>query len=210
MSTPKQEYIEQWKKICREEWFKDHKATQFNGVSTSATSTVAIPVPLIYWQKPGTWNYGCHFIIHRRWLCVVGDFGEATFEWSEDITLEFLAGLDFGYFLSKCRASATGKACEEWDNKVAERNIEEYIEELNLTPPDEQSDQIKGTMEILSNVGDYSNDYELQNASKEIYDSTGDAETAGSISNMGTVPSTHVIGMFVGLQMAIQQLKEAK
>lgn len=38
-------------------------------------------------------------------------------------------------------------------------------------------------------------------------DATGDAEGASSISDMGVVPSVHAIGMFVGLQMAIAQLK---
>jgi len=95
-------------------WFKDHKAKILAGPPLDDC-----PVLIINWQNPASWNYGCRFIIHRRWLIVVGDIGEAVYEWSEDLSLDFLASLDFAYFLSKCQASPAGKNFVQWDSDKA-------------------------------------------------------------------------------------------
>lgn len=202
-NNPIKEYTEKQNIICRDEWFKDHKA---NLVSPSVEITV------INWANPKSWNYGCRFIIHRRWLCVIGDIGEATFEWSQDITIEFLASLDFGYFLSKCRASPHGKDFEQWDGDVAWKQASDYIKELKETPEDDKSsdhDKLIEALDSLQTDGSSARE-DYENAAREIYDATGDAELASMVSGWGNVPSCHAIGMFVGLQMAIAQLKEAK
>jgi len=43
---------------------------------------------------------------------------------------------------------------------------------------------------------------------QEYYNATGDAEGAGDLSSIGKVPNCRAIGHFVGLQMAIKQLKQ--
>jgi hypothetical protein len=48
-------------------------------------------------------------------LTVLGDIGEAVYEWGQDISLEFLASLDFGYFHGKCQASESGRDFDIWD-----------------------------------------------------------------------------------------------
>lgn len=183
----KHDYIEQQKRACETERFKDHKASSDHDTIIGT---------LINWQKPGTWNYGCRFIIHRRWLIVVGDIGEATFEWSEDLTLEFLAGIDFGYFLSKCRASEHGRKFEQWDAAVAYANIAGAQAIYHTHGIDE-----------LEGIDRNSCKDDYEEAARACYDRTGDAESASSIASAGLVPSVHAIGMFVGLQMAIKRLK---
>ncbi len=196
-----QNYIEAQKTICRDEWFRSHKATTIN---------LAMPIAgegIISWENPKSWNYGCRFIIHRRWLCVVGDIGEATFEWSEDLTLEFLAGIDFGYFLSKCRASPEGRKFEQWDTEVLELYRLERLAELKQRAgTDDETHEDSAELEVLENNSKCSKD-EWDSAVRDYYDATGDAEGASSLAGYGDVPSVHAIGMFVGLKMAIAQLK---
>jgi len=183
-----QQYIEQQTNDCRERWFKDHKAT----VLLNRPEVI-----IIEWRNPTSWAYACRFIIHRQWLCVVGDIGEATFQWGQDITPEFLASLDFGYFLSKCRASDSGRKFEQWDSAVAYANIAatQAIYQANSI------DELEG-VDRNSCRDDY------DRAARACYERTGDAESASSIASAGLVPSVHAIGMFVGLQMAIKQLKQ--
>lgn len=188
--TPKQQYIESQMKDCRERWFKNHKATEIIQHDKAAISV------LIGWQNPGTWSYGCRFIIHRRWLCVVGDIGEATFEWGQDLTLDYLGSIDFGYFLSKCRASSNGRTFEDWNSNVAYSNI------LST-----QAIMLQMGSDDLESIDRNSCRDDYDRAARACYDKTGDAEIASSISSCGIVPSVHAIGMFVGLQMAIAQLK---
>lgn len=191
MSNPQSEYIERQKRECQERWFKDHKANKVD----------AADCILINWANPQSWNYGCRFIIHRRWLCVVGDIGEAVYEWGNDITLDFLAGLDFGYFHGKCQASPEGRKFEDWDSQVANTTRLERLKELL----DQQEQGCHEYIE-LSLLDNLAGKEEYAEAAKEVYDRSGDAETASDISDMGIVPSVHAIGMFVGLQMAIKQL----
>lgn len=200
--TPKAEYVEQQMKDCREIWFKNHKAVFITNDHEQVGGAVVIA-----WQQPESWNYGCRFIIHRRWLCVVGDIGEATFEWSSDITLNFLAGIDLHYFLGKCRASDSGRDFAQWDAKVADAYRDMRIKELKETPDEDKSEDDAKELEILEGNEDCSEN-EWKKSAQEYYDETGDAEGAGSMSDFGKVPSVHAIGMFIGLQMAIAQLKE--
>lgn len=203
--TPKAEYVEQQMKDCREIWFKNHVANIICDVHEPTRGDTII----INWQNPKSWNYGCRFIIHRRWLCVVGDIGEATFEWSQDLTFNFLAGIDFHYFLGKCEASPSGKDFTQWDTKIAEAYRNMRIKELSETPDEDRSESDAEELGILEGNEDCSEN-EWKQSAQDYYDETGDAEGAGSISDFGKVPSVHAIGMFVGLQMAIAQLKESK
>lgn len=200
--TPKQKYIESQTKDCRERWFKDHVAVWIDKPAWVDSAAIApTSAMLISWQNPKSWNYGCRFIIHRRWLCIVGDIGEAVFQWSEDLTLDFLAGIDLHYFLGKCQASPEGRKFEQWDGKVAWQINRQWVEGEPLDTD---------LCEYLTELDKDSTKEDYEEQAKNCYDDTGDAETASTISDMGVVPSVHAIGMFVGLQMAIAQLKAAK
>lgn len=196
----RQQYIDQQTKTCREEWFKNHKASLLLDRPE---------VQIISWQNPASWNYGCRFIIHRRWLCVVGDIGEATFEWSQDLTLEFLASLDFGYFMGKCEASREGSTFESFNSNIAELYRNDRIKELEATPADDKSETDDKELELLKENSQLAKD-EWDQIARDYYDETSDAEGASQIADMGKVPSCHAIGMFTGLKMAIAQLKEGK
>jgi hypothetical protein len=202
MSNPRRDYIERQKKICREEWFKEHRATF---VCDNPVEEPVKFITVINWQNPASWNYGCRFIIHRRWLCVVGDIGEAVYEWGQDLTLEFLAQIDFGYFHSKCQASEKGRSYEMFDPEVAEKNRLERVKELTETPDEDKGEDDKKELEILSDSSRIAFE-EYSEIARDYYHETGDVEGASSISTMGTVPDARCIGHFIGLKMAIEQL----
>lgn len=204
------QYVEEQKRICQAEWFKDHKAQcQATGDIGKIVWSTSL---LIHWQNPKSWNYGCRFIIHRQWLIVVGDIGEAVYQWSDDITLEFLAQLDFGYFLGKCQASEKGRDFSMWDSGVAEQKRSARIAEIKTPsqpleegeeeyPESPEADELEALEELEGQPED-----EFKAKAQDYYDATGDAEGAGDLSSMGKVPNCRAIGHFVGLQMAIKQL----
>jgi hypothetical protein len=193
--TAIQKYITTQTDRCRKEWFKEHKANIVGMNTLLATD----PMLIINWQKPGTWTYGCRFIIHRRWLMVVGDIGEATFGWGQDITPDFLLSINFDYFLGKCQASPSGTKFEQWDRRVAFENFEQFINQDGM-------ESLKNELGAEITLGTGEDEY--KEIAREYYDKTGNAEVASELADFGKVPSVHAIGMFVGLQMALAQLKE--
>lgn len=193
------DYIAQVTKDFRERNFKDHVA---NMIVPAADCSV------INWANPKSWNYGMRIIIHRRWLCIVGDCDEATYEWGQDLTLEFLGGLDFHYFKSKCQASPSGRAFNSWSGEVARANVMGRIKELDdLDEEDREEGHSKELEVLLDAADDGCCEERMKAAAQEYYDEHGDAEGASHISMMGLVPDTDAIAHFVGLQMAIAQLK---
>lgn len=187
MNTPR-EYITQQTKRCREEWFKNHRASV---LLKNEHATV------IDWTKPGTWTYGLRIIIHRRWLIIVGDIEEATYEWGQDITPAFLSELNFDYFLGKCRAAASGRKFHTWNSRVAYANLQESKRELGK--------RYTGLMEI--NAGTCREDFE-QIVRRE-YENGLDPETCSSLIEGGLIPDPMAVGHFVAVQMAMKQLIDA-
>lgn len=199
----RQEYLEAQKRECREHWFKDHVAQcQATGDIGGLKWENAL---VLRWQNPKSWNYGCRFIIHRQWLMAVGDIGEAVYQWSDDISLGFLASLDFGYFHGKCQASEVGKNYSDWDVAVGETNRLARLADLQGDEPHKHRD---AEMELLKGFSK-ADKADCQKAAQEYYDETGDGECAGAIGELGEVPSGRSIGHFVGIQMAIAQLLAA-
>jgi hypothetical protein len=71
--------------------------------------------------------YWMDFIIDRNKLIVTGDCGDAIFEWSSKIDLNFLTECGFDYFLGKCRASEYGYKFLVWDSDVCEKNVRSFF-----------------------------------------------------------------------------------
>lgn len=182
MSTEKVA-LEHTMQLCRV-WFMNHKAEV-----KKADEVVTV----IYWQNPDTWNYACRYFIHRRWLMVVGDLGEAIYEWGQDISLEFLSKLDFHYFHGKCRSSVTGCRYQQWDSNVAYTNLS----------------SLGFDSQLLDGLNRNSCEDEYRNVAKEVFDATGDPDTASAIASCGLIPHLHAVAHFTGLQMAIEQLTPA-
>lgn len=81
---------------------------------------------LIYRRPESSYGY---MVYTRRngYLIVTGDFGCAIYLWSCFNSLEWISGLDTGYFKSKCEASPQGRDFSSWDSdKVIKRVIYEF------------------------------------------------------------------------------------
>lgn len=189
--------LEAQTKECRERWFKDHEAT----VITDNPS-----VTIINWQKADSWNYGCRFIIHSHWLLVVGDIGEAVYQWSQRISAEFLSELNFDYFHGKCVASEDGRQFNMWDHREAYRLVQEWLAEADANNfPTEEDDERRH----LRNITEHTDRQEFEELVRKAYDEgLDDCETAAYLSGCGLVPHPRCVGHFVGLQMAIAQLNK--
>lgn len=180
------EYLEQQMRDCAG-WFKDHVPC----VTVGPTGCV------IRWAKPGTSTYWCDYILHGRFLIVVGDIGEAVYEWSEKVTPQFLRGINFDYMMGKCQASNTGRRDMQWSEEVAACSAKMQAE-------GESDDRLK---DRLQTIVEHRGDKEVcEEEASEIYERTGDAEYAYMVSSFGSVPSAQSVGHFVGLKMALEKI----
>ena len=160
-------------------WFKDHKVTSHS-------------IDRIVWQRPGSSVYRADYILHGPFLSVVGDMGEAVYQWSENLTWAFLNGLDFSYFHSKCRASPKGFPWYEWDERQAKKQLEELF-------ADAGSDELSADnlAECLSACSSES-DWQLFTMEKGC-EMLGDAWWELDI---GKVPALQCVGHWYGLKLA--------
>jgi len=102
-------------KWIRAEWFPNHRATVTNDGVTQR----------LLWQKLGTRINLVSYYAHLNALFVIGDLGEAIYQWGEVITLKWVAGLNLDYFAGKCVASGTGLGYVEWDSALACKTVQE-------------------------------------------------------------------------------------
>lgn len=191
--------IDLQKKRCREEWFKNHRARLFSDMASDPHGAT-----IIDWSNPESWNFGCRFIIHRRWLIIVGDIGEATYEWGQDLNLEFLSRLDFHYFHGKCRASETGGNYWQWDSEEAYHTTQKLLTEFDQQNPAGEKDDWRSTLRDLTK--DSPKD-EFEIAVHRAYNEGADTMDISRILESGLQPHCRAVGHFVGLQMAIEQLE---
>ena len=85
------------------------------------------PVERIVYRKPGTNLEKMEFMLHNNSLIILGDFGEAIYQWSQKIDFEFLADCELDYFHSKC--ISVPRICSEpnfeyWDHEKALKTLE--------------------------------------------------------------------------------------
>lgn len=87
-------------------------------------------------QRPGSVVNMIDYMINMRRLIVTGDLGDAVYCWyNHRLSLDWIAGLDLGYFHGKCQASelGTGHDNHEWDeHKALKRIVQEFREDKNL------------------------------------------------------------------------------
>jgi len=195
--TKKQREEEQIK-VCREVWFPNHKAKIKPHTHIGLEPET---VHVLDWRNPASGNYWMRYIISGRSLIVIGDAGDAVFEWGENITWEFLSQCDLHYFSGKCRASEHGGRYKTWDHNIAESGLRDYA--IRNECSKEQIEAIEDTIqwghtasrdEFLTWVADC--------------DAFPEGEDKSALLECGEVLDARCIGMWVGLQMAKEQLRD--
>ncbi len=180
------DYYEKRASAIREQWFPEHAPifeTQGN-------------MQALIWAKSGTSIYKITYIIKANRLMVFGDVGDAIYEWSNLLTWEWLAGLDLGYFASKCCASEKGRQYREWDTKEAQKWLDGYFAEHSddkpkfeeLFNPDEDLASGEAWINWMANNGD------------EIFGSD-----CFELADIGYVHDMRCQSHLMGLKMAIER-----
>ncbi len=96
-------------------------------------------IEVLVWKRPGSSNCAIYYhLVHGGTLVVLGDLGDAIYNWYSSIDLEWISGLDLGYFAGKCQASEYGRVPTEWDKDQAEKELKEHFSEIELDTDDHQ------------------------------------------------------------------------
>lgn len=90
-----------------------------------------------------------------RTLHVQGDWGDASYWWSEIHDLRWIADCDFGYFHSKCRSSPVGFPYNVWSEKETKRLFTQHIDSKikNSVPADKRDKILNKCMIIFERRG---------------------------------------------------------
>lgn len=195
----RRKYDTDWENRIRETWFHEHaarfsSATELGTLATKGQRTVH----LMTWRRPDSTNYLVRYVIDGGILAVWGDTGDAIYGWSEQLTWEFLAGLDLHYFHGKCCASEQGRSYNDWDHRVAALRLDEYI----VDAPTELRVRDRGGFESL-----YRRDEWHHWLASNGHDCFG--EGISEVSDLGSVIAWRCRAHLIGLKMAVAQ-KAAK
>lgn len=169
----KQDYVKQQVKSCMEQWFPLHTVTAMDDLS-------------LRWQKPKNSAYWIEYILRRNYLIVIGDVGEAIYQWSQHLTWDFLKTLDLDYFVGKCQASEVGRPFTHWEPDVAKAWAKDFTDHANVSYED-------GTFSHRQEFSEHLRDNE-QTYGADWYEYL----------DVGEVLHPRAIGHWVGLQMALQ------
>jgi hypothetical protein len=157
------------------------------------------PSGWLIWERPGTSIYHVNYNCWGRNLIVVGDIGDAVFSWSQRVTFEWLAGLDFDYFWRKCQASETGRTYYQWNSEVIGAQAEKILRDEGTARWDDA--RAEGIEDAIHDEQEW---YAWCHANRELL-----GDDLGEWVGNGRVPNIRAVGMFEGLKMAVAQLSKA-
>lgn len=190
----KMDYLEKAEQQIRKEWFKDHVAT--------LTGKKGLQV--LHWAKPGTFMYATKYVLSENNVFVSGDTGEAVYVLTEQATLESIKTYDLSYFTGKLEAYRG----ERWDF-----DMDLAIKELNEYWVDcEENEENKETYDKIVEAIQESNGNESFHCQiTSAYNGGGiHSDDMEWIWHLGERLPYRLIGYWVGLQMAAEQLLEKK
>lgn len=129
-------------------------------------------------------------------LIVTGDLGDAIYQWSDRISVTFLAGCNLDYFASKCLASEHGRGYAERSMELARLEFADRMRWLQEEPEDDSERQ---AVDAAADFDDWSDDPE--GYAREIYEEGGDSELTRIYAELGMAPSLRCRAHLVGLKM---------
>ncbi|MEK0220870.1 hypothetical protein [Bacillus proteolyticus] len=190
------EYIEKATKDIRENWFENHVA-EIQGEEG---------LQVIYWGKPGTNMYRTKFVLSGYNVFVSGDIGEAVYNLTCPATLENIKGFNLSYFTEKLTAF-----CEErwnFDQDKAKEELKEFWEEYDMNETEDGKeifDDIVSAIDESSSMESYH--FWVGNV---YHNSSLESDIMECIWDFGKSLPRRLIGYWLGLQMAIEQLEKNK
>ena len=190
--------------------FKDHAIRDHQVIFKQGTPYTEI---MTWGNKNGSSNCRIDYILRNGSLCVYGDLGSAVYRWYNDkLTLEWIAGCNFGYFYGKNEAGENGARASDWDSDLAEREIKTHIREYmqdGSIPTTyykdeyEAKDELKSLLRACGNKNEF--DAYLISEQPDIAVNDDDWwEWLPSVGNIAPIrPRMHLIGlkMAVGVEI---------
>ena len=178
--------------------FKDHEATIDQYLKFNNPDEKGIEIEVLTWKKPGTSNYMVRYLVSGNTLCVYGDLGEAVYQWSQDVTLDWISTLDLHYFKGKCQASEVGRDFKEWSREKAFDTLKHMEKEGYFNWSDIE---LTDGLDALYDSREWE-EWLRENGSEILGEDYWD--WAFSI---GHVINTRCMYHFIGLKMAMEQIK---
>lgn len=190
------EYIKKATKDIRENWFGDHVA-EIQGEEG---------LQVIYWGKPGTESYRAKFVLSGYNVFVSGEIGEAVYNLTCPATLENIKVFNLGYFTGKLTAFC--EARWDFDQEKAKEELKEYWEEYEMNEAEEGKEIFD---DIISAIDESSSVESFHFWVGNVYlNRSLESDTMEYIWDFGKRLPRRLIGYWLGLQMAIEQLKRNK
>lgn len=180
-------------KEIRKHWYGNHTA-EISGESG---------LQVLSWEEPGNSIYRIKYVLSGNNVFVSGDLGEAVYNLTCPATLENIQRFDLAYFNRKLSAFCG----ERWDfdNELAKLEFDEYWAENDLKNRFEDSQKIYDA--IIAAVGESPSLETYQANIMATYRETSlKSDQIESIWEFGKAMPVRLIGYWVGLQMAIEQL----
>lgn len=125
---------------------------------------------------------------------MVGDIGEAVYEWGQDVTLDFLANCDLHYFFGKMQASEEGTKFTMFHSRI----IRDQIKNREID---------KRLIGAAKRLADCSGKYDITAAMSDEYNNSNtDPEELSALVDGATTIHPRCIGHWVGIKMVHEQL----
>jgi len=176
--------------------YKDHIATidQYAQLDCGR-----VDIEVLTWKRPDSSSYMIKYIITGNILCVYGDLGQAIYRWGQKLTFEWLSGLNLSYFKGKCEASEVGRDFREWDEYKAKEQLQFFAEDGSFKMSELEERGGDGSLFSERDWEEWLNE--------NGYDVLG-ADFWAWAYNIGYTVNTRCLYHFIGLQMAMKQIKE--
>ena len=159
----------------------------------------------LIFSKPGTSEYRINYVLSGNNVFISGDLGEAVYSLTCAATLENIKGFNLSYFTGKLSAFCESRW--DFDSKLAKKQLNEYWEENEMKNYEDEREMHKMILHAINE----SNSLESYQAMLyPVYHNTSiESDDFEVIYDFGKEMPMRLIGYWVGLQLAIEQL-EAK
>lgn len=190
--------IEEWhaqQEAWARDFFPDHHITGHTVVADHGAQRS--PIEILHWRKSGTSINAIRYELAGGLLIVTGDLGDAVYQWSERISVPFVAGCNLDYFASKCLASEHGRGYRRRCDHLARVEFADRMRDIEDDP--EAYEDERAAVEFSGDFHDWTDD--PQGYVREIYDRTGDGELAAVYADFGMAVSLRCRAHLIGLKM---------
>lgn len=185
-------------KKAKEYWFNEHEAKLKTYEDMS----------IIYWSKPNSWEYKVKYIISGGNIFISGDLGDAVYNWYNPNPLLAFKRFNLRYFNTKLTAFQDGGKYN-FDQDLAYHELEEYFDQFDEDMDEEFSKDSEMYKEIKIAISESSSVEAFHGWMMVAFERANiDHDVMSDLWSLGQRLNGRLIGYWLGLQMALEQLEE--